>query len=198
MISVVVADDHPAVRAGLVALLKLEPGIVPVAAASHGVEAIDRCRSWDPDVALLDYHLPDMDGLSVCRALRGGPKPPALVLYSAFADERLALPAALLGVHAVVPKTIPTDDLFEVIRRAARGEGALAASPALLTAARGAVELDDLPILGMLADRTPSPEIATVLGMAPDAVDQRIDHILQVLKRDIDSRLPPPLPLPSD
>ena len=197
VIRVLVADDHPAVRAGLVALLRLEPGLVPIAAASNGSEAIEGHRARASDVALVDYHLPDMDGLALCRHLHAEPVPPRVVLYSAFADERLALPAALLGVYAVLPKTIPSDDLFEMIRSAARGDRALTISPSLLSAARGAVDLDDLPILGMLADRTKPDEIGSVLGLPPEEIERRIDHIFKVLKRDIDSRLPPPLPLTS-
>jgi DNA-binding NarL/FixJ family response regulator len=197
MISVLVADDHPAIRAGLVALLRLEPGLVPVAAATTAAEALDSAHARAPTVALVDYHLPDMDGLTLCHRLRSEPDSPQVIIYSAFADERLALPAALLGANAVLPKTTPSDELFHVIRSAARGERNLTISPALLTAARGAVGLDDLPILGMLADDTPPTQIAAVLGLTTEAIERRIDEIVDVLKRDIDSHLPPPLPLTS-
>jgi DNA-binding NarL/FixJ family response regulator len=57
MIRVLVVDDHPAVRAGLVAMLRAEPGLVPVASAADAEAAITAARHTEPDVAVVDYHL---------------------------------------------------------------------------------------------------------------------------------------------
>lgn len=84
MLGVLIVDDHPAVRAGVVALLRREPGIVPVAAAQGAQEAM-------------------------------------MLLYSAFADDRLAVAARAAGADGVVSKGSPADELFAAIRAAASG-----------------------------------------------------------------------------
>ena len=197
MIEVLIVDDHPAVRAGLVALLRLEPGLVPIAAVSNGADAIASARSRRPTVALVDYHLPDADGLSVCREIRTLPDPPAVVIYSAFADDLLALPAALVGAHAVISKSLPSDGLFEVLRSAAQGRHSLLKDPRLLASAQRSVSVEDMPVLGMLADETPLDEIAAVLDLPLEEVERRMERILQSLKREADRGLglvdlPPP------
>jgi len=69
VIRVAIADDHHAVRLGLHAAIRSEPGLVPVGAASDGRGLAPLLRTTDPDVVLLDYHLPDTDGLTLCRFL---------------------------------------------------------------------------------------------------------------------------------
>ena len=82
MIRVLVVDDHPAVLTGLLVALRCEPGIVPVAGVSSAEEAMNEARRGDVDVALLDYHLPDEDGLGVRRdrPVGGGPMLQSLAL----------------------------------------------------------------------------------------------------------------------
>ena len=172
-------------RAGLYALVKLEPGFVPVASAGSAAEALDRASSHGPNVALIDYHLGDMDGLELCRELRRMPDPPAVVLYSAFVDERLELAAWLAGVRTVVSKGGSTDVLFDAMRSAARGRHPGKAEPSLLSAASGLVALNDLPILGMLAEKTPISEIAEVLALSPREVESRVEGLVEQLKQEI-------------
>jgi DNA-binding NarL/FixJ family response regulator len=75
MIRVLVVDDHPVLRAGLEAVLRAEPGFVPVGAAADGHEALRLVRRTRPDVVVVDRRLGDEDGLALCRALRAEPAP---------------------------------------------------------------------------------------------------------------------------
>src|SRR5918999_948512 len=92
MIRVLVVDDHPAVRAGLVAMLRSEPGLVPVGAVGSAELARD-----GTDVLLVDYDLPDSDGLTLCWDAKCREDPPAVLVYSAFARPRLTIAATLAG-----------------------------------------------------------------------------------------------------
>jgi len=71
---------------------------------------------------LLDYQLKGDDGLAICHRLKRGLLPPRVVVYSAYADGALAIPAAVAGADGVVSKDTPVTELFEAIRRIVNGE----------------------------------------------------------------------------
>jgi DNA-binding NarL/FixJ family response regulator len=181
MIRVLVVDDHPAVRAGLVAILRTEPGLVPVAAAADPDGALTEARRRHPDVALVDYHLREGDGLLLCWDLKSLPAPPRVLIYSAFADANLGLPAAIAGADGLVDKGTPTHDLFERVRTVARGGTALQVTAEAMTAAAARLETRDLPILGMLMERTPTAEIAKVLRLDEGELGSRVEAMLRRL-----------------
>ena len=182
MIRVAIVDDHPAVRVGLHAVIRSEPGLVPAGTASDGAGVAPMLYRTRPDVILLDYHLPDADGLTLCRQIKSEPLAPAVILYSAFADEAMTVPAIVAGADGVLHKGGPARELFEAIRQVARGGDAMPpVSPALFEAAGQALAPDDLPILGMLLDRTPPAEIGDTLRLEPAELRQRIDRMLRRL-----------------
>jgi DNA-binding NarL/FixJ family response regulator len=186
MIRVAVVDDHHAVRLGLRTALAAEPGVEPVGSAATAVEAAPLLYRTRPDVVLVDYHLPDVDGLTLCRRIKSDPPAPAVVLYSAFADPSMTVPAIVAGVDAIVHKGGQPRDLLDAIRRAARGETTIPEiSEALLQAAGHAVEADDLPLLGMLIHRTAPVEIAATLRIQRSELDRRIAGVLARLRAPI-------------
>jgi DNA-binding NarL/FixJ family response regulator len=188
VIRVAVVDDHHAVRLGLHAAIRSEPGLVPAGIATNGAEVAPMLYRMQPDVILLDYHLPDTDGLTLCRRIKSEPPAPAVVLYSAFADDTLTVPAVVAGADGILHKGGPARELFEGIRGVARGGHVMPPiSPPLFEAAGQALEPQDLPILGMLVDRTPAPEIAATLRLETAELRDRIDHMLRRLKVPVPS-----------
>ncbi len=186
MIRVAVVDDHPAVRLGLEGALRTEPGLIPIGSATGPEELAPLLYRTHPDVVLVDYHLPRRDGLILCQQVKADVPSPALLLYSAYADAALVVPAIVAGADGIVHKNAPPRELFEAIRMVARGRSAFPPlSTALLQAAGEALEPDDLPILGMLIHRTPRLEIARTLRVTPDALTQRIAAMLTRLKTPI-------------
>ncbi len=183
MISVLLVDDHHAVRAGLRSLLQLEPAINTIADAPTAAVGLALARKAKPRVAIVDYHLPDGDGIELCRQLRREPAPPEVVIFSAFAGPELALAAALVGAHSMLPKESSPATLCAAVTAAARGTGRVRVEPALLGEASRDIDLDDLPVLGMLADGTSIEEIATVLGLEPSEVEIRAVRIVDQLKQ---------------
>jgi DNA-binding NarL/FixJ family response regulator len=181
---VAVIDPQPAVRAGLVMLLRAEPGIVPVgtaAGAGDGHELLARER---PDVVLLEPRLLDGDGLAVCRRIKAEQPDARVLFYTAQPDDELQLLARVAGADGLVDKAAPPADLFDAIRLVARGETAL---PALtrdqLRAAAHRVEPDDLALLAMLVDRTPPADVAATLHMDRSRVAKRTERVLGRLRR---------------
>lgn len=183
MITVAVIDDHHAVRLGLRTALLSEPGLEPVGSAGDAGEAAVLMYRTRPDVVLLDYRLPDTDGLTLCRQLKSDVPAPAVVLYSAFADASMTVPAIVAGADAIVHKGGQTRELFDAIRQTARGVKALpSVSEPLLEAAAQALDPEDLPLLGMLVNRTSPADIAATMRLERGQLDRRIAGMLSRLK----------------
>jgi DNA-binding NarL/FixJ family response regulator len=182
MIGVAIVDDHHAVRLGLHTALDSEPGMSPVGAATNGAELAPLLYRTRPDVVLLDYNLPDVDGLTVCRNIKSTPLAPGVIVYSAFADGAMTVPAIVAGADGLLDKGVPARELFAAIRQVAEGDDAMPpVSPAQLQAAAAMLDEADLPILGMLVERTSTQDIADTLRIDPAALKRRIGRMLDAL-----------------
>jgi len=185
VIRTLIVDDHPAVRAGLVAVLRGEPGLVPVGAAADEQEGWRLAQRARPDVVLLDLQLPGGDSLALCRRMKALARPPRVLIYSAFVDDHLTLPATLAGADGMLDKGAPMLDLFDAIRRVARGERLLApVTPERLAEAQAKVPPDDWPIVAMLLDGTAEDDVAATLGVGDGEIAARIARLF--------ARLTPP------
>ena len=183
MIRVLVVDDHPAVRVGLAGLLRSEPGIGPVAAVASAEEALAEAARSGPDVALLDFDLPDRDGLLLCCDLKALEKPPRVVLYSAFARPRLAPAALVAGVDAMLDKGAAPDELFETLRKVVRGTvEPLSAPPELLGRCAEDLPPDDISLFGMAVNGTPPAEIAAMTGADLASTYSRLRALIKRLQ----------------
>jgi DNA-binding NarL/FixJ family response regulator len=178
-ISVLVVDDHPALRAGLEQLLDQEAGYRLLGAVSSEEELSTALRRHRPDVVVMDYALTRGDGLSACFRLKQRPHPPGVVLYSAYVDDIFAVPATLAQADAIVSKNDPVEILFAAIDAVAAGESRVPSlDPELIEAASAGVDAEDLPIVGMLFARIPVADIATTLGVEPREVRARALRII--------------------
>jgi DNA-binding NarL/FixJ family response regulator len=174
VIRIVLVDDHPAVRAGLGALLRKEPGLVPVAACSEPEEALHAIDRERPTVVLLDHQLDEASGLLLCHRLRLERPGPRVLVYSAFADDRLTVSAVVAGADGLVSKGVPAEELFDAIRVVARGGHHIPTiPPAAVEAGARRLEPEDLPIFGMLIGRTPLPDIARALRLPESETAER-------------------------
>jgi FixJ family two-component response regulator len=182
-IAVAVVDDHHAIRAGLEAAIASRPGLVCVGTAS-GIEQVApllyRAR---PDVVILDYHFPRSNGLRLCRQIRRDPVAPAVVIYSAYVDVSLVVPAMVAGAGALVDKGAPVRDLFEAIRTVAAGGSWLPLPiPELLSAARDALDAGDRALFDEIVSGGATPAtVASGLGVTRSELDARIDEMVERL-----------------
>ena len=183
MIRIAIVDPQPAVRAGLAMLLRTEPGLVPVGAATgfdDGLELVGRVR---PDVVLLEHHLPESDGIALCRRLDALGHPPYVILYTVDPDGELALLARVASADGLVDKSADPDELFEAIRLVARGGSALPPlDPREMDAAAHLLDPEDLPLLSMLVDGPAAAEAADTLHLDHRRVARRIERMLGRLR----------------
>lgn len=182
-VSVLIVDDHPALRAGLRGLLDQEPGLGFFAAVAGEQEMLAAVRHGRPDVVILDYALKRGDGLSACFRAKQCPQPPAVILYSAYADPVFAVPAAVAQADAIVSKSAPVDQLLHTVREVVAGPPRLPQpDPEIVEAASAGLLDEDLPVLGMLFARVPVREIAQTLGATPGEVRARALRIIGELQ----------------
>jgi DNA-binding NarL/FixJ family response regulator len=179
MIDVVVVDDHPAVLAGLVALLESEPGIACVAAVTSAAEALTAVRDSGAAIVVADYELGQADGLTLCADLKSLATSPGVIIYSAFARPRLLPAAAIAGADAMLDKVGPADELFDTIRGVARGATRLPTPPPeVMERCFRNLDADEVPLFGMAVNGAPASEIAAVVGADLEEARRRLRVLL--------------------
>ena len=120
-IGVLVVDDHPLFRQGLKDALRLEEDLQVVGEGANGDEALRLVRELQPDVALLDINLPDVNGLQVARQIKTERLRTAVVMLTAYDDAEQLLHALRAGASAYCPKDIAPGKLVDIIRQVAQG-----------------------------------------------------------------------------
>ena len=121
-IRVLLADDHPAVRAGVRGALEKAPDIVVVAEAGDGEEALRLIEALRPDVALLDCHLPGLEGAQVAEAIRERGLPVRVLALSAYKDDRYVYGMLQAGAAGYLLKEEAPERIVEAVRAVASGE----------------------------------------------------------------------------
>ena len=121
-IRVVLIEDNDVFRQALELLLELRGEIEIVASEEHGERAVELCKAHEPDVILLDYRLPGLDGVQIARLVRDECPEVAVVVLTAAAQEREIEALLEQGAVACVGKDEPLDVIIEAIRRAASVE----------------------------------------------------------------------------
>lgn len=178
MIRVLVVDDHPVMRAGLRACLRSEPGLIPVGTVENGDTAVDAADSLRADLVLLDLHVPG-GGLRISRRLKALPQPPKVLLYTAFADEGLLVPARIAGADGVLSKESGQDALFETIRRI-HADGCVMPAPApdQVRATMRTLDVDEQPIAAMLLAGFSPADVAGTLRRDVSDLETQLEDML--------------------
>jgi len=122
LIRVVIADDHPILREGLMRLLEDDGGFEVVGQAADGAEAVRLAREQQPDVLLLDLAMPRASGLDALRELSASGAGPKVLLLTVAIDDAQIVEALELGARGVVLKEAATELLFKAIRSVVAGQ----------------------------------------------------------------------------
>jgi len=186
-IRVVVADDHPIVRQGVVALLQAGAGIEVIAEVADGRQALSAAVTKDPDVVLMDLRMPEMDGVEATRAVRNRCPDVAVLVLTTYDTDEAIVRAVEAGAAGFMLKDSPTEDLVDAVRRAASGETVLAppitrrleqrlhkVSPDALTAR-------EIDVLREVANGNTNAEIAQRLHISEATVKTHLIHIYDKL-----------------
>ena len=182
-IRVLIADDHPVVRAGLQGMLASQPDFELVGEASTGEEAVAMASHLHPDVVLMDLRMAELDGAAATAHIRAQhPKMAVLVLttYESNADILRAIEA---GATGYLLKDTPRDELFAAIRTVAQGKAVLAPAVAMRllrqrqTPAAEALSVRELEVLTQVARGASNKEIARILHLSEATVKTHLIHL---------------------
>ena len=192
-VRVVLADDHPVVRAGLAALLSSLPDIEVTAVASDGRAAVKEVVMHRPDVAVLDLQMPGQDGFAATREIvRVAPEVAVLVL-TMFDDDDSVFAAMRAGARGYVVKGAEQEEIGRAIRAVASGEAIFGpgiaqrmlrffAAPPPVTEPFPELTAREREILDLLAAAMPNAMIATRLGLSPKTVANHLSSIFTKLQ----------------
>ncbi len=189
-IRVLLADDHALFRQGIIQLLEERDDIEMLAAAADGAEAVEKARELEPDVILLDVHMPEMGGVQAVRAIKGESSARVLMLTVSDRDEDL-LGAIEAGADGYLLKNAEPEDLFRAILHVAQGRGVISpevAAEVMQRAVAGrpqgsSVELTprEQQVLQLLARGKTTGEVGMELVIANSTVKTHVRHILEKL-----------------
>jgi DNA-binding NarL/FixJ family response regulator len=193
-IRIVLADDHPVVRAGIAGLLATQPDFEVVGDAANGKEALALVDALRPDVLLVDLRMPVLDGVATIRELRterpGAPKPPHVLVLTTYDTDTDILHAVEAGATGYLLKDSPPDELFKAVRATAQGQSVL--SPVVATRLVGrarqpettALSARELEVLTLVARGTINKIIARDLRISEATVKTHLLHIFAKLGVD--------------
>jgi two-component system, NarL family, nitrate/nitrite response regulator NarL len=191
VITVVVADDHPLFRDGIVRAVRERPALALVGEASDGREALQRISELRPDVAVLDLKLPQLDGLQVVRALRRDGVVSRVLMLSAFTEGPVVHELLSAGAAGYLSKSVERTQVCDAIEILARGgtmldsslqDGLLAAIQAEGARAQRPWLTDrEAEILSLIAEGLSAPGIGARLHLAPGTVKTHLSHLYEKL-----------------
>ncbi|MFJ4998825.1 response regulator [Microbacterium sp. NPDC088619] len=194
MIRLVIADDHPIVRAGLTALFSLEPDLEVVAEAGTPDEAVACAERENPDVVLMDLQFGSQaktTGVDATRRIRALEAPPYVLVLTNYDTDADILGAVEAGASGYLLKDAPPHELTAAVRAAAAGESALApviASRLLdrMRAPRVSLSSREIEVLELVASGRSNSEVADELFVSETTVKSHLAHIFS--KLDVSSR----------
>ena len=189
-VRVLVADDHPLYREGVVRALVGSGRIDVVGEAEDGRSALAEIRAQAPDVALVDYKLPGLDGVSVTHAVTRDGLSTRVILLSAFTDSGLVYKALQTGAAGYLPKEARREQIVDSVLACARGETVVPpeltsglVSEIRMRAVNDAPALTDREreILNLIAGGKSLPEIAKELFLGVTTVKTHVQHVYEKL-----------------
>jgi two-component system, NarL family, nitrate/nitrite response regulator NarL len=189
-VRVLVADDHPLYREGVVRALSASGQVELVGEAGDGRDALAQIQEHRPDVALLDYKLPGLDGVAVTNAVVRDGLPTRVLLVSAFTDSGVVYQALETGAAGFVSKEARREQIVDAVLACARGENVV--PPDIAAGLVSEIRLrkqDDRPaltpreheILRLIAAGKSLPEIAKELYLGLTTVKTHVQHLYEKL-----------------
>ena len=198
-IRVLLADDQQLMREGLRVLLDLTPDIRVVGEAGNGAEAVERVQALQPDVVLMDVRMPGLDGVAATRRLHKACPDVKVIILTTFDDDEYVFEGLRAGAVGYLLKDVPSEQLAEAIRAAARGEAFIQPSVARKVVAEFArlterehrrreqplvepLSARELEVLALVAEGLSNREIGERLFITPGTVKNHVSNVLAKLE----------------
>lgn len=199
MISVLLADDHSLVRAGLKRVIEEAPDIRVVAEACNGRESISKFDDTNPDVVVMDISMPEMDGMEAARRLLSLHPDAHILILTRYREEHYAVRSMKAGCLGYLTKGSSTRELHDAVRAVADGrrflsdEGKDVVNLQLLSSRSEVAPLESLSerefqVFCLLARGQVLKEVAATLGLSRKTVETYRSRVLQklCLRNDVD------------
>lgn len=190
-VTVVVGDDHPLFRDGVVRALASSGSIDVVGEAEDGLASLELIRLHRPQVALLDYRMPGLDGAQVAAAVRRDELPTRVLLISAHDESAIVYSALQEGAAGFIPKESSRTELIDAVLNCAKGRDVVA--PSLAAGLVGEIQqrrsVSDTPtlsarereVLALIASGKTIPAMAKELFLAPSTVKTHVQRLYEKL-----------------
>lgn len=195
-IRVLLADDHAVLRAGIRALLDMQPDIEVIGEAGDGRQAVERVRELEPDIILMDIGMPGLDGLAATRQIKENHPRTRILILTQHENKEYILPALKIGASGYVLKRAEGDELLNAIRAVHAGGTFLdpAVAGVLVDDARrepgspadpfDALTEREREVLTLLAQGRTYQQIAETLFISPKTVDFHRTNVMRKLNLD--------------
>ncbi len=183
-IRILIVDDHPLLRQGILALIADEQDMSVVAEAADGREAIQQFRALHPDVTLMDLQMPEMNGLDAMISIRGEFPEARIIVLTTYTGDVQARRALQAGARAYLLKNSLHKDLLGTIRAVHAGRKTLSPEVSFELAEHSAEETLsplEVRVLRLIAEGNSNKEIAQLLSVTEDAVKGQVRNILSKL-----------------
>jgi DNA-binding NarL/FixJ family response regulator len=183
-IRVLVVDDHPIVRLGLVAFIDAQPNMVVVAEAATGEDAVELFRSHQPGVVLMDLRLPGISGVDAIRAIRAEFPQSRFVVMTTYEGDEDIFQALKAGAQAYLIKCMPPQVMVDAIVKVNAGLRVIPPSVAGSLAGRtpnSALTVREQDVLALIVKGKSNKEIAAELGITEGTVKCHVNVILSRL-----------------
>lgn len=180
-IRLLVADDHPIVRQGLVAILNAQPDMSVIAEANNGREVIEQFRLLQPDVAILDLQMPEVGGVEAITTIRSEFPNAAIIMFSIYETDEDIYQGLRAGAKAYLLKDTPCPEILEVIRAVSEGQRYVPVEIGTKLAAR--MERPDLSdrefeVLSLMTKGKNNKAIASELSITENTVKFHVTNVM--------------------
>ena len=184
-IRILIVEDHPVFREGLSTIIGSQPDMLLVGEAGDAVEGLSQFRRCKPDITLMDVRLPGSDGIDALIGIRGE-SPGARVIMLTTLDSDGEIQRALrAGAAAYILKSMPKNELLEVIRSVYAGKRHVSPEVAVRLAEHlGSEDLTtrEMEVLRLIRDGFRNRQIADELAIAETTVNYHIKHLVDKLQ----------------
>jgi len=190
-VTVLVADDHPIYREGIVRAVKDRPDLELVGEAADGREALERIKDLAPDVAVLDIRMPGLEGTQVLTALKRDGHETEVLFLSAFMESELAYRTVAEGAKGYLSKESSRQEICDAIVTVSRGDTALA--PEVQAGLAREIQQRDGPngrpeltareneVLHLIAEGKSAPQIGREIHLSPTTVKSHLHTLYEKL-----------------